>query len=109
MLAAAATSLLPAAEIAIVDAADAAAAQPLRDVVARRFLPSAVVVPIQPARAAALAAEAPWVEPLQALYGAPAALLCRDFVCERPTSDAGVLAALLDGLTAPLSEPEPAT
>ncbi len=109
MLAAAATSLLPAAEIAIVDAADAAAAQPLRDVVARRFLPSAVVVPIQPARVAALAAEAPWVEPLQALYGAPAALVCRDFVCERPTSDAGVLAALLDGLTAPLSEPEPAT
>ena len=46
MLAALATSLLPAAEIAIVDADDAAAAQPLRDVVARRFLPSAVVVPV---------------------------------------------------------------
>ena len=104
MLAAAATSLLPAAEIAIVEADDAAAAQPLREVVARRFLPSAVVVPIQPARVAALAAEAPWVAPLQALYGAPAALLCRDFVCERPTSDAVALAALLDGLTAPSAE-----
>ena len=76
--------------------------------VARRFLPSAVVVPIQPARVAALAAEAPWVAPLQALYGAPAALLCRDFVCERPTSDAVALAAQLDGLTAPPADPEPA-
>ena len=98
MLAALATSRLPAAEIAIVDAADEAAAQPLRDVVAGRFLPAAVVVPVRPAQADGLVMEVPWAAALLAQYGAPAAFLCRDFVCERPTSDAAALAASLDEL-----------
>ncbi len=46
MLAALATSLLPAAEVAIVEATTRRAARPLRDAVDARFLPSTVVVPV---------------------------------------------------------------
>jgi hypothetical protein len=98
MLASLATALLPAAEVAIVEADDAAAARPLRHAVDARFLPSVVLVPVVPGHARALAGAVPWVEPLLGQYGAPAAYLCRDFVCERPTSDPGVLAEALDGL-----------
>jgi uncharacterized protein YyaL (SSP411 family) len=98
MLAALATSLLPAAEVAIVAGDDQSAAQPLRDAMDRRFLPAAVVVPVMPAHAAALATAVPWVGPLLDRYGAPAAYLCRDFVCEQPTSDPATLAGLLDAL-----------
>jgi uncharacterized protein YyaL (SSP411 family) len=107
MLTALATALLPAAEVAIVDAADPAAAQPLRDVVLRRFLPSTVVVPVTPTHAAALAREIAWVAPLLTQYGAPAAFLCRDFVCERPTSDPTALAAMVDAFTPRPVAPEP--
>jgi uncharacterized protein YyaL (SSP411 family) len=99
MLATLAVSQLPAAEVAIVEAADPAAAAPLRDAVARRFLPSAVTIPVTPGHAEALVADLPWVAPLVAQYGAPAAYLCRDFVCERPTSDPAALSAMLDALT----------
>jgi uncharacterized protein YyaL (SSP411 family) len=98
MLAALATSLMPAAEIAIVAGDDVAAAQPLREAMDRRFLPAAVVVPVLQARAAALTAAVPWMAPLLSRYGAPAAYLCRDFVCEQPTSDPMRLSALIDTL-----------
>jgi uncharacterized protein len=103
MLAALATALMPSAEAAIVVGDDLAAAQSLRDVMNRRFLPAAVVVPVLPAHAAALTAAAPWVAPLLGRYGAPAAYLCRDFVCEQPTSDPVRLGALLDALTPPVA------
>ena len=101
MLAALATSLLPAAELAIVAGDDVSAAQPLRDAMDRRYLPAAVVVPVLPAHAAALTAAVPWVGPLLDRYGAPAAYLCRDFVCEQPTSDPATLGASLDALAPP--------
>jgi uncharacterized protein YyaL (SSP411 family) len=108
MLAALATSRLPAAEAAIVAGADATAAQPLREAIDRRFLPAAVVVPVLPAHAAALTAVVPWVAPLLGRYGAPAAYLCRDFVCEQPTSDPVTLGTLLDRL-APTAAAHPET
>jgi uncharacterized protein YyaL (SSP411 family) len=98
MLAAVAASLLPAAEVAVVAGDDASAAQPLRDAIDRRFLPAVVLVPVLPAHAASLAAAVPWVGPLLDRYGAPAAYLCRDFVCEQPTSDPATLGGLLDAL-----------
>ena len=101
MLAALATSLLPAAEVAIVEADDAAAARSLRHAVDARFLPSTVLVPVVPDHARALVDAVPWVEPLLGQYGAPAAYFCRDFVCEQPTSDPAVLAAALDRLVPP--------
>jgi uncharacterized protein YyaL (SSP411 family) len=105
MLAALATSLLPAAEVAIVAGDDATAARPLRDAMDRRFLPAAVVVPVLPAHAAALTVAVPWAGPLLDRYGAPAAYLCRDFVCEQPTSDPETLGALLDAVAVPLAPP----
>ncbi len=98
MLAALATSVLPAAEVAVVAGDDETAARPLRDAMDRRYLPAAVVVPVLPAHAVALTSAVPWVGPLLHRYGAPAAYVCRDFVCEQPTSDPETLAALLDAL-----------
>ena len=98
MLASLATSLLPAAEVAIVESDDATAARPLRHAIDRRFLPSTVVIPVGPGHLSALVDAVPWVEPLLGQYGVPAAYLCRAFVCERPTSDPEVLAEALDAL-----------
>jgi len=96
MLAAAASAQLDPVEVAIVASADPAASAPLRHAVDRRFLPAVVVVPVSVSRRAAMVTELPWLGPLLDAYGAPAAYVCRRFVCERPTSDPGQLAALLD-------------
>jgi uncharacterized protein YyaL (SSP411 family) len=100
MLAAAATAQLPAAEIAVVEPATSTAAQPLWAEIDRRFLPAAVVLPIRQEHAAGLRTAAPWMAALRADGRTAMAYVCREFVCERPTGDAGELAVLLDALGA---------
>ncbi|MGD9904013.1 MAG: thioredoxin domain-containing protein [Vicinamibacterales bacterium] len=109
MLAAAAVAQLPGAEVALVGSTDPAALAPLRHVVDRRYVPAAVVLPVVPPHAGTLTREVAWVAPLAAAHGAPAAFLCRDFACERPTGDPLVLAGQLDalaGTTVAASPPE---
>ena len=101
MLAALSTAHLPPLEIALVDGGDAAAATRLRHVVAGRFLPSAAVVAVTPAHAAALAAVAPWAAAMPAREGLAAAYVCRDFVCDQPLTDGEALVTRLDELTKP--------
>ncbi len=101
MLAALATSMLPAAEIAIASGAEPAAARALHHAVDRHFLPAAVVIPIAPAAVPALRAVAPWTAAMAEGARPPAAFLCRDFVCEVPTGDPAALAASLEALARP--------
>lgn len=69
----------------------------LRRVLASRYLPFAIVVPVAPgAHQQALAAVLPWVGAMTEVDGRSAAYVCRDFTCARPVTDAGDLAALLE-------------
>ena len=101
LLAALSVTRQPAMEI-VLTAADATRAARLRQVVAARFLPGAVVVPIVAAEGESLTAVAPWA----AAYGtrapgAPEAFVCRAFACDAPVSSDEALAVRLDALTAP--------
>jgi uncharacterized protein YyaL (SSP411 family) len=79
----------------IVIAGDPAAAETriLMDVVRRRYLPFAVLVPLVPAHADALARLLPWIASMSA--PAPRAFVCRDFTCLAPALSADELASQL--------------
>jgi uncharacterized protein YyaL (SSP411 family) len=84
-------------QIVIVGTEGAADTQALHRVVAGRYLPDALVLPIAPEspRAAALAGLLPWVAPLAMRGGAATAYVCRHFTCEQPVTTPDALAALL--------------
>ena len=65
----------------------------LHDVVRRRYLPTAVIVPLIDAQRGRLSDLLPWTASMRAIDGRATAYLCRDFACESPTTDAGELAA----------------
>jgi uncharacterized protein YyaL (SSP411 family) len=83
----------------VVVAGDRSAA--LMDVVRRRYLPFAIVVPLVPEHAGAIAARLPWTEAMARRTDEPAAYVCRDFACLAPATSAEQLAAQLgpDGPT----------
>jgi len=85
------------AQIVIVGPEGAADTQALHRVVAGRYLPDALVLPIAPesARAASLAGALPWIAPLTMRGGAATAYVCRHFTCEQPVTTPEALAALL--------------
>ena len=69
----------------------------LRRVLATRYLPFSLVVPVAPGPTqAALAEVLPWVAPMTEIDGRSAAYVCRDFACERPVTSPVHLGALLD-------------
>ncbi len=75
-------------QIAIVGAAGDGARDALEQAVSGRYLPFAVVVPVEPGeRQRRLAAVAPFVGAMRALDGRATAYVCRDFACQAPTSD----------------------
>jgi uncharacterized protein len=80
----------------IVVAGDPAAAdtQEMLGVLARTYLPNAVVI-LKPAGAASdpIARLAPYVAPLRQLNGKATAYVCRDFACSLPTTDVAVMLA----------------
>ncbi|MEZ5420190.1 MAG: thioredoxin domain-containing protein [Vicinamibacterales bacterium] len=100
MLAALSTTRQPSLEI-VVTAGDEARAASLRNAVRARFLPGAVVVPVSPASAEALASMAPWTRAYAPAGKAPAAYVCQSFVCAAPVTDDQALAVLLDDLLHP--------
>jgi uncharacterized protein YyaL (SSP411 family) len=65
----------------------------LYEVVRRRYLPTAVIVPLIEAQRSRLSELLPWTASMRPLDGRATAYLCRDFACESPTTDAGELAA----------------
>jgi uncharacterized protein len=83
-----------AAQIVIVG--DAEQRRPLESVVARRFLPFAIHVPVTPASQPALAAALPFVAAMTRLDGQATAYVCRDFTCRAPVTSAAALEAQLE-------------
>ncbi len=87
----------PGTQIVIAGAPDDPATRALLDVVAARYLPFAVVVPVDPARREAVAELLPWVAPLEPRAGRPTAYVCRNFTCRLPVVTPDALRPLLDG------------
>ena len=75
-------------QIVIAGAPDSAGTQALAEVVARRYLPFAAVVPLpEGAARARLATRLPYVASMAERDGRAAAYVCRAFVCQEPVSD----------------------
>ena len=101
MAAALSTWLATRAQVAVVGAAGDAEAARMREAVARRYLPFAVVVPLGRGRGeAALGTLAPWLGAMIAGAERATAYVCRDFACEAPMTSADALAVSLDALAA---------
>jgi uncharacterized protein YyaL (SSP411 family) len=81
----------PHREVALVGEPSAADTRELAAVVARAFRPDVVVALRAPAGSPAL----PLLEGREALAGRATAYVCRNYACDRPTSDAGELAQQL--------------
>ncbi len=83
-------------QIVLVGPADRPDTTALRRIVASRYLPFALVVPVEPgAGQAALAALLPWVAPMSEVAGRSAAYVCRGFTCDRPVTAPDDLERLL--------------
>jgi len=67
----------------------------LMDVVRRRYLPFAIVVPLLAEHAGAIAKLLPWADAMADRTDQPAAYVCRNFACLSPATSAEQLAAQL--------------
>jgi uncharacterized protein len=68
----------------------------LHRVLAERYLPFALVIPVAPGDAQdALARLLPWIAPMSPVEGRATAYVCRHFACEQPVTTPEALAALL--------------
>ncbi len=85
-------------QVVIVGPPDDPATQALQAVVAGRYLPFTVVLPVAPGHAQArLAHLLPFLESLTMRDGVPTAYVCEHFTCQAPTTDPDVLAHQLGG------------
>jgi uncharacterized protein YyaL (SSP411 family) len=82
-------------QVVIVGDRTAEETQALIEALRRRYLPTAVVVPVEPASREPLVALLPWVAAMQPA-GTAAAYVCRDFACTVPATSAAALAERLD-------------
>ena len=88
-----------ASQVVIVGERAQAATAALRAVVARRYLPFAVRLNVEPGTAQErLARLLPFVGPLRMLDGRPTAYVCTDFACRQPVCEPEGLAAQLDAI-----------
>jgi uncharacterized protein YyaL (SSP411 family) len=87
MLAALSTHYMGVPQIVIAgDAGTSSDPSELMSVVRRRYLPTAVVVPVSGSNAAALARLLPWTEALRVREERATVYVCRDFACQTPTT-----------------------
>ncbi len=100
MLAALSTYHAGMPQIVIVGPLDHAATGALKAVVRAAYLPTALVIPVEPQRQEAMAALLPWVAAMPMRDNVPTAYVCRDFVCEAPTADVAAFEAALRALAA---------
>jgi uncharacterized protein YyaL (SSP411 family) len=73
----------------------------LERAVASRYLPFAVVVPLQPDGPRDALARLPWIAAMGQRDGRPSAYLCHDLTCQAPVTDAAALEQQLDELARP--------
>jgi len=95
MLAALSTYHAGLQQIVIVGPPDQDETRALLDAVRSRFLPTALLVRIDPARQPDFTRLLPWTASLTMRDGRPTAYACREFACQAPTSDPEALAAQL--------------
>jgi uncharacterized protein YyaL (SSP411 family) len=62
--------------------------QSLRDIVRRRYMPTAITVPVDASTRDRLDRVLPWMAAMRARDGRPTAYVCRDFSCQAPTTEA---------------------
>jgi hypothetical protein len=74
-------------QVVIVGDRASAERQALFDVVRSRYLPSAITVPVDTERRAALDRLLPWMSSMKERDGRPAAYVCRDFSCQAPVTN----------------------
>jgi len=74
-------------QIVIVGERGSADTRALADVVRRRYLPTAVMVSVEPSRREALERRLPWVAAMKDRDGRATAYVCRNFACEAPTAN----------------------
>lgn len=82
----------------VLSAADEASLVPLKTVLSRRYLPSAISIPVTEARLGALTRLLPWVGAMRPRDVAATAYVCRDFACMEPAVGPEALARQLDSL-----------
>jgi uncharacterized protein YyaL (SSP411 family) len=82
-------------QLVIVGDPSAADARALHDVARRRYLPTAVIVPLQAVERGRMSELLPWTASMKAIDGRATAYLCRDFTCESPTTDGEELARMI--------------
>jgi uncharacterized protein YyaL (SSP411 family) len=83
------------AQVVLVGARDDQRTAPLRNELARRYLPFAIVVPVNPEQQATMARLLPFVAGMTLRNGEPTAYVCRDFTCRNPVTTPDALAAEL--------------
>jgi hypothetical protein len=69
--------------------------RPLAATLARRYLPFAIEIPVDPSRQDALGQALPFVAAMRQVEGRATAYVCRDFACRPPVTTADALAAEL--------------
>jgi hypothetical protein len=83
-------------QVVLVGARDDESTRNLSRVVAQRYLPFAVTVPVEPgASQDRLARLVPFIGAMSLRDGKPTAYVCRDFTCQAPTTDPDELAVQL--------------
>jgi uncharacterized protein YyaL (SSP411 family) len=98
MLAALSTYHAGMPQIVIAGDPEAADTRALGDIVRRRYLPTAVVVPIAEQHRSALGSLLPWTRDLAMRGGRATAYVCRNFACQMPTSSPSELESQLEPL-----------
>jgi uncharacterized protein YyaL (SSP411 family) len=74
-------------QLVIIGDPSAADTRALHDAARRRYLPTAVIVPLNAAERSRMSGLLPWTASMKPIDGRAAAYLCRDFTCESPTAD----------------------
>jgi uncharacterized protein YyaL (SSP411 family) len=91
MAAALSTSLAEGEQIVIIGQRDAADTEALWMAAHKKYRPFAVVTLIDPSRQDAMAAHMPWTKEMKMIDGKATVYVCRGFVCDAPSTDAGGL------------------
>jgi uncharacterized protein len=95
MLAALSTYHAGMPQIVIAGPADRDDTRALADVVRSKYLPTALVVSVDPVRQPEMVRVLPWIAGMGMREGRATAYVCRDFTCRAPATDPGVLATEL--------------
>jgi uncharacterized protein len=87
MLAALSTYHAGMPQVVLAGDGDSDGMQALRDVVRRRYLPTAITVTVDGSNRDRLERVLPWMAAMKPRDGRPTAYVCRDFSCQAPTTD----------------------